>query len=107
MIRLLKAIKDKRVHISPRDGFLFKENSFLNGEKLRITLNFYVDDFEVFNPLCTSQKKHKLCAVYWVFANLPLGSHSSLSSSFLSVLCKTDDVKTYSYDKSLNLFYKI
>lgn len=40
----------------------------------------YVDDFEVCNPLGTSRKTHKLCAVYWVLRNLPPWSHSSLSS---------------------------
>lgn len=48
------------------------------------------------NPLDTSRKKHKLCAVYWVLANLP---HSALSSIYLAVLCKSNDVKTYGYDK--------
>ena len=84
---------------SARDGSLFKENCFFAGEKPRIILSFYVDDFETCNPLGTSRKKHKLCAVYWVLANLPPGSHSALSSIYLSVLCKTDDVNTYGYDK--------
>lgn len=80
---------------STRDGSLFKENCFFAGEKPRIILNFYVDDFETCNPLGTSRKKHKLCAVYWVLANLPPGSHSALSSIYLSVLCKTNDVNIY------------
>jgi len=84
---------------SSRDGSLFKDNSFLVGENPRIILNLYVDDFEVCNPLGTSRKKHKLCAVYWILANLPPGSHSSLSSIYLSILCKTEDVKTYGYDR--------
>ncbi|XP_054592203.1 uncharacterized protein [Nothobranchius furzeri] len=86
---------------SSKDGSLFNGNCFLAGEKLRIILNFYVDDFETCNPLGTSRKKHKLCAVYWVLANLPQGSNSSLSSIYLSVLCKTNDVKSYGYDKIL------
>lgn len=84
---------------SVRDGSLFKENCFFAGEKPTIILNLYVDDFETCNPLGTSQKKHMLSAVYWVLANLPPGSHSALSSIYLSVLCKTDDVNTYGYDK--------
>ena len=84
---------------SSRDGSLFKENCFFAGGKPRIILNFYVDDFETCNPLGTSRKKHKLCAVYWVLANLPPGCHSALSSIYLSVLCKSDDVNTYGYDK--------
>lgn len=45
--------------------------------------------------------KHKLCAVYWVLSNLPPGCHSSLTSIYLALLCKTDDVKHYGYDKVL------
>lgn len=84
---------------SAKDGSLFQENCFFAGERPRIILNLYVDDFETCNPLGTSRMKHKLCAVYWVLANLPPGSHSALSSIYLSVLCKTDDVNTYGYDK--------
>lgn len=58
-----------------------------------------MDDFETCNPLGTLRKTHKLYAVYWVLANLAPGSHSLLSSIYLSLLCKTDDVKTYGYDK--------
>lgn len=107
MIKLLRTTKDRRAHIlklhnqykSSRDGSLFQENSFLVGEKPRIILKFNVDDFETCNPLGTSRKTHKLCAVYWVLANLPPGSHSSLLSIYLSVLCKTNDVKAFGLEK--------
>lgn len=85
----------------PEDGLHYKESSFLNGKELRITLRLYIDDFETCNPLGTSRKKHKLCGVYWTLGNLPPGSHSSLSSIYLAVLCKSDDVKVYGYDKVL------
>ncbi|XP_051250261.1 uncharacterized protein LOC127360044 [Dicentrarchus labrax] len=86
---------------SPEDGLHFNANSFLNAEELRITLRLYVDDFETCNPLGTSRKKHKLCGVYWILGNLPPGSHSSLSSIYLAVLCKSVDVKTYGYETVL------
>ncbi len=41
---------------SSRDGSLFQESGFLTGEKPRIILKFYVDDFEPCNPLGTSRK---------------------------------------------------
>lgn len=84
-----------------RDGEYWKQNLFLSGEDLRIAINLYVDDFELCNPLGTSRKKHKLCCVYWVLGNLPPGYHSNLSSIYLAVLCKSDDVKTYGYGKVL------
>ena len=55
--------------------------------------------FEVCNPLGTSRKKHKLCAIYWVIANLPVKYRSSLSSIYLALLCKSVDAKTFGYDR--------
>lgn len=57
----------------------------------------YIDDFEICNPLGTSRKKHKICAVYWVLGNLPLKYRSSLSSINLGLLCYSSDLKTYGY----------
>lgn len=85
---------------APQDGSHFQKNSFLNNDELRISLGLYVDDFETCNPLGTSRRKHKLCAVYWIFGNLPPGSHSSLSSIYLALLAKTDHIKKYGYAKT-------
>lgn len=81
-----------------QDGEHHKKNSFF-GEDLRISLCFYIDDFEICNPLGTSRKKHKLCAVYWILGNLPPGCSSALSSIYLALLCKSDYVKTFGYEK--------
>ena len=61
----------------------------------------YVDDFEICNPLGTSRKKHKICALYWILGNLPPGCHSSLSSIHLAALINSSDVKVYGYEKVL------
>lgn len=82
-----------------KDGLYCKENSLLSGEDLGLSVTLYSDDFEVCNPLGTSHKTHKLCSVYWVLSNLPPESHSSLSSIFLTILCKTDNVKSFGYEK--------
>lgn len=81
-----------------QDGSHFQQNSFLSGDEIRILLHLYIDDFEICNPLGTSRRKHKLCGIYWTLGNLPPGSHSSLSSIFLAVLCKTGDLNKYGYD---------
>lgn len=49
--------------------------------------------------LAPQEKKHKLCAIYWVIADFPLRDRSSLSTIFLAALCKTQDVKTFGYDQ--------
>lgn len=81
------------------DGSYFKGNPLLSGEDQCISLALYIDDFEVCNPLGTSRKKHKLCAIYWVIANLPVKYRSSLSSIYLALLCKSVDVKIFGYEK--------
>lgn len=60
----------------------------------------FVDDFEICNLLGTSRKKHKIRAVYLNLSKLPPGCHSSLSSIYL-LLCKSEDVSKYSYEKVL------
>lgn len=61
----------------------------------------YIDDFEVANPLGTSKKKHKLCAIYWVLANLHPKYRSSLHAIQLAVLCKVNTVKEKGYHEVL------
>lgn len=89
-----------------RDGLFFKENPLLSGDELSIAVGLYIDDFEVCNPLGTSRKKHKVCALYWVIANLPIKYRSALSSIYLAVFCKSDDLKTFGYTQILDPLLK-
>lgn len=84
-----------------RDGLLFKKKRFLTTGELQVLLNLYIDDFEICNPLGSSRKKHKICAVYWNLSSLPPGCHSSLSSIYLALLCMSEDVRSYGYEKVL------
>lgn len=77
---------------SSSEGLYFKENPLLSREDLSISLALYIDDFEICNPLGTSRKKHKLCAVHWVIANLPVKYRSTLSNIYLAILCRSVDV---------------
>lgn len=90
---------NKEKYTSYKDGLHFQNNEFFSGGELRISICLYVDDFEICNPLGTSRKKHKLCSVYWILGNLPPGSHSSLSSIYLALLCKSEDLRTFGYPK--------
>lgn len=92
---------EQHTYKSFQDGSHFKENSFLAGDEVRILLTLYIDDFKVCNPLGTSRRKHKLCGIYWTLSNLPPGSHSVLSSIYLALLSKSDDMKKYGYDQVL------
>ncbi|XP_049330682.1 uncharacterized protein LOC111195788 isoform X1 [Astyanax mexicanus] len=84
-----------------RDGSHFQENQFLSGEELRLSILLYSDDFEICNPLGTSRKKHKVTSVYWVLADIPSVLRSTLSSIYLAVLCKADDIKKFGYPRVL------
>lgn len=84
-----------------RDGSHFKENAFVAEKELRLSLLLYCDDFEICNLLGTSTKKHKVTAIYWVLADIPPVLRSTLSSIYLAVLCKANDVKKYGYSRVL------
>lgn len=91
---------------SYRDGLYCKENQLLSSEDLSIALGLYIDDFEVCNPLGTSRKKHKICAVYWVLSNLPIRYRSSVQSIYLACLSYSSDVKKYGYSAILEPLLK-
>lgn len=97
----LKSSSQQEGHYgSFKDGEYCKENKILS-EELSIAIGLYIDDFELCNPLGTSKKKHKVCGIYWVIANLPVRLRSTLSSIYLSVLCKTVHIKEYGYSRVL------
>lgn len=66
-----------------------------SGEDPTIAIILYIDDFGICSLLGTSRKKHKVTAVYWVIADIPAQLRSSLTSIFLAILCKADDVKRF------------
>lgn len=88
------------------DGDYFKTNEILSHEHVSLCITLYIDDFEVCNPIGTSRKKHKVCGVYWILANLPRRYKSSLPSIYLALLCKTEHIKTYGYNNVLEPLIK-
>ena len=88
-------------YCSFRDGVCFQEKKVLTEDKFTIAIGLYIDYFEVANPLGTSKKKHKLCAVYWTLANLDSKYRSTLHAIQLAVLCKVSAVREHGYHKIL------
>lgn len=86
---------------SYRDGSYCQENPLLSDEGLKLSLILYIDDFEIANPLGTSRKIHKTCAVYWILANLPIKYRSALHCTQLALLCNSNDVRNLGYAKVL------
>ena len=99
--RLLTKHSDYSQLASFRDGQYFKLNEFHANEEFSISLILYVDDFEICNPLGTSRKKHKVTAVYWVLADAPPKLRSQLTSIYLALLCKANDIKKFGYETVL------
>lgn len=103
---VLQKAMSKEVHVSQeyrsyKDGQYFKENTLLATEEFTIALGLYVDDYEVANPIGSSKLKHKMCAVYWVIANIPPKFRSGLNMINLAMLCNTTTVKQCGYAKVL------
>lgn len=95
------------MYMSHEDGTYFKENQFLSeAGELKLSLILYMDDLEIANPLGTSRKIHKLCAVYWLLANLPSKYRSSLHVVQLALLCKVSDVQRCGYESILSPLLK-
>lgn len=95
------------MYMSHEDGTYFKENLLLaaTGE-MKLSLILYVDDIELANPLGTSRKIHKLCAVYWLLANVPSMYRSSLHVIQLALLCKVPALQSCGYESVLSPLLK-
>lgn len=87
------------------DGSFLRENSFLCEGENKLPLILYIDDIPD-NSLGTSRKKHKVTAVYCVFADIPATLRSTLTSIYLTILCKANDVNQYGYAKVLDPLIK-
>lgn len=84
------------------DGVYFREKGLFTSDEFTIAIGLYINDFEVANPLGTSKKKHKMCAVYWVISNMPAKYRASLNSIQLALICNTTTVKECGYAKVLD-----
>ena len=96
-------ISQKGHYMSHQDGSYFHENDLLSSseQSLKMPLILYIDDLEIANPLGTSRKIHKLCSVYWVFADLPAKYRSALHVIQLAALCKVPDIQRCGYQRAL------
>lgn len=70
---------DSKHLASIHDGKYFKGNALLSSEETTLSLILYIDDFEVCNPLGTSQKKRsQLCTGYLQMYHLNRGHNLHL-----------------------------
>lgn len=83
------------------DGTYCEENPLFSDDKLKFPLILYSNDFEVSNPLGTSRKIHKVCAVHWTLANVLSKFRSALHTVQLAVLCNSNDLRHFGYSRIL------
>lgn len=72
---------------------------FENCGKIVIPLYFYVDAFEVGNPLGSHAGLHKISGGYLTVACIPPEYSSSLNNIFVTLLFNADDRKTFGNEK--------
>lgn len=90
---------DTHVLCDIRDGKIIKANEFFTENPGCLQLILYQDAFEIVNPLGSAKKKHKLVAVYFSVANLPVHVRSNTDHMSLALLCHENDLKHFGPDK--------
>ncbi|CAN7985430.1 unnamed protein product [Ixodes hexagonus] len=68
------------------DGTAFKDHAFFQGDRAKICIQLYSDEFEVCDPLASKRGKHKMIAVYYSILNAPAASKSRLSQIHVALL---------------------
>ncbi|GFQ94321.1 uncharacterized protein LOC106175700 [Trichonephila clavata] len=79
-----------------QDGFYYYSNPTFTAIDT-ITIELYVDDVELINPLGSHTGIHKLGFVYFAIKDLPVSLQSSLGSIFLTNVHYSLDVEKYGY----------
>lgn len=85
------------------DGNLYKQHPFLSQPSagvLKLRLHFYIDEFEVANPLGPKRVKHKQSACYFMIGNIHPKYRSKLENIYLCILVnyKWIQDKVYTYN---------
>jgi len=88
------------------DGTACKSHDLFSNEETSIMIGLYYDDLETNYLLGTTQKQYKLCAFYWVLANLDRCYRSALYTMQMCLLVETDDVKMFGFGQVLEPFMK-
>lgn len=79
-------------------GQLYRSQEFFRLNPSAIQIQIAIDDMEICDPLSSKSGLHKVCAVYFTIANIPVKFKSKLNNIFLLCLCNSDDLKTEKTD---------
>ena len=95
-------VADNDYLYSYKDGSACQNSTLFRNDKSSLRLHFYVDDFEVCNPIGSRRSIHKLTAVYYIIGNVHTRYWSQNSSIHLAVLARTKVVKLYGLEKIMS-----
>lgn len=87
------------------DGIIFEQKKRISND-LTLYLQFYMDEFEVANPLGAKTGKQKQLAVYFTILNLETKYRSKLKNIHLALLAKNVWVEKYGLDVLLSPLIK-
>jgi hypothetical protein len=77
------------------DGMVCSSHPMLSTERDLLRLHFYIDDFEVCNPIGSHRGKHKHTAVYFLLGNIDVRHWSNTDNIHMCILANAADVKKY------------
>ncbi|CAN7998320.1 unnamed protein product, partial [Ixodes hexagonus] len=84
------------------DGTAHRDHAYFQGDRKKICVQLYSDEFEVCNPLRSKRGKHKLTTVYFSVLNFPQKLRYRLSGIRLALLVKDKFVASYGLHKILD-----
>lgn len=77
-------------------------SAFFSGAPVKLQIQLYFDDYTLTNPLASSSKKHKICAVYYQLGNIPHCFRSKLYTIQLLSLTNSAVVKEFGFGVVFN-----
>lgn len=83
------------------DGTAFKNHKYFQGDKTKLCIQLYRDEFEPLDPLGAKRGKHKLMVVYHSVLNIPSEYRSHLQHIHLALIVKDKPVEQYGLHRIL------
>ncbi|XP_064468471.1 uncharacterized protein LOC135379153 [Ornithodoros turicata] len=88
------------------DASAFASHEYFCGDREKLCIQLYTDEFEVCNPIGAQRQKHKLMAVYYTLLNVPSRLRAQLSHIHLALLCKEKHIQKYGFDRVLERLHQ-
>ena len=79
------------------DGSVYADHSFFSKHRDAIRLHFYLDEFEVCNPIGSKRGKHKVLAIYYFIGNLESKYWSEMKFINLCLLVRYQYLKDFDH----------